>query len=135
METIKPTYTTFEQSKLLKEKGFNIICKQRYWEGYENIFHFQDSCILNNWNNYDDSSTIYFSAPEQWQVVEWLRINHGIWASPGIINLNGVVKWFPICFKFVNGLLEIRKDIDGNFDTPQEAYSAAFDYILTNNLI
>jgi hypothetical protein len=56
----------------------------------------------------------------------------GICVSPGIITLNGVVKWFPRYFKFVNGLLEIPKDIDGNFDTPQEAYSAAFDYILTN---
>jgi hypothetical protein len=129
MEIIKPTYTTFEQSKLLKEKGFNIICKQRYWEGYENIFHFQDSCILNNWNNYDDSSTIYFSSPEQWQVVEWLRINYGIWVSAQPNEPFTDDDW---CMKiFKNNKLAISLE---GYDSPQEAYSAAFDYIL-NNLI
>ena len=128
METIKPTYTTFGQSKWLKEKAFNEKCETSYYTHYEKL-------MIEN-NGVTKITPMHnYSRPEQWQVVEWLRINHGIWVSPGIINLNGVVKWFPICFKFVNGLLEIPKDIDGNFNSPQEAYSAAFDYIKENNLI
>ena len=29
---IKPTYVTFEQAKLLKEKGFNVNCLNAYAE-------------------------------------------------------------------------------------------------------
>ena len=128
---MKAHYATFEQSKLLKEKGFdNIECSGYYHicVGYKIGYAF----CYSNINKQSDSVLL---APEKWQVIEWLRINHGIWVSPGIITLNGVVKWFPRYFKFANALLEIPKDIDGNFDTPQEAYSAAFDYIINNNLI
>jgi hypothetical protein len=128
---IEPTYITFEQAKWLQEKGFDVPTY-----GYYNGLNF----YLGEYKNHSQTTIGdtpmhkrligYVSAPEQWQVVEWLRVNHGIWVSPGIITLNGVAKWFARYFKVVNGLLEIPKDIDDNFDTPQEAYSALFDYIL-----
>jgi hypothetical protein len=128
MNNIEPKYSTFEQAKWLKEKGFNLPTLNWYHRGNKK---FNTNDLLFSMNKLTDN----YSAPEQWQVVEFLRINHGIWVSPGIITLNGVVKWFPRYFKFASTLLEISEDIDGNFDTPQEAYSAAFDYIKDNNLI
>ena len=121
MNNIEPKYVTFEQAKyldypFLTETGYSFD---------KNIIQRKGYIATNGWIN----------RPEQWQVCEWLRVNHGIWVSPGIITLNGVVKWFPRYFKFASTLLEISEDIDGNFDTPQEAYSAAFDYIKDNNLI
>jgi hypothetical protein len=134
---IKPAYVTFEQAKWLKEKGFDVPCKQRFWVGFEGDVHFQDDCLLLNWNNYDDSSTIYFSAPEQWVVVEWLKINHGIWVFPEwqcgrknwIFNIEKLNSY--------DETIEIQKNYykelgEAEYNSPQEAYSAAFDYILTN---
>ena len=78
--------------------------------------------------------------PEQWQVVEWLTINHGIWVSVDwmtrtkpahsgyICHLRGTVK--PLNddnFIVVNDTLFPGYEV---FASPQDAYSAAFDYIL-----
>jgi hypothetical protein len=75
------------------------------------------------------------TAPEQWQVIEWLRINHGIWVSVKIIKWNyekDIIKFnYNICKLNSNNPSNII-DFQYNFDTPQAAYSAAFDYILTN---
>lgn len=135
---IEPTYLTFEQAKLLKEKGFDLPCKQRFWVGYENQEHFQDNCTNENWNNYDDSSTIYYSAPEQWQVVEWLRINHNIDLQV-ICNYSKLGRTYRMGIIFINKKNKIDtifirpKDYEHEFiefNSPQEAYSAAFDYVL-----
>lgn len=126
---IQPTYISFEQAKLLKEKGFDKECKQRYFIATnidEESFPFlQEDCALHNWNDYDDSSTVYYSAPEQYQLIEWLKVNHGIWVTV-IPNITGT-KWKPV-------LMKVGKDDlydEFAFNSPQEAYSAAFDYILT----
>lgn len=135
---IEPHYVDFATAKWLKEKGFDVPCKQRFWVGFENEEHFQGDCISNNWNDYDDSSTVYYSVPEQHQVIEWLRINHGIWIQVNIsrygifycnILQNQLTKNInlPMSYEMVCQL--------NDFNTPQEAYSAAFDYIRLNNLI
>jgi hypothetical protein len=61
---------------------------------------------------------------------EWLRINHSIWVN----TITEDNKWSYGIYKTVNsyGVLSTENLI---FNSPQEAYSAAFDYILNNNLI
>lgn len=133
---IKPSYVSFEQAKLLKEKGFDEVCSNAY-----NLNGLQ---YINGWCEYidDDDLTIRnsvikskdVSAPEQHIVVEWLRINHGIWISVNTIEYG---KW---CFNYKK--LEPNKDYPvlnvigkyslKDFNSPQEAYSAAFDYVLKN---
>jgi hypothetical protein len=114
METIKPTYVTFEQAKLLKEEGFD--------EKTQTIFQYSA-----DWNKVETNPKYYVdgcsqcSRPEQWQVVEWLRVNHNIW----IYVFRSKEGYF---YNIVTG------KNDPVFETPQEAYSAAFDYVL-NNLI
>jgi hypothetical protein len=83
----------------------------------------------------DNGGIKSYLAPEQWQVVEWLRINYGIWISVDMIYEKNQTK-----FNFsINK--ENVKSIDSNvpfgvgkydleYSTPQEAYSAAFDLIL-----
>jgi len=131
---IQPTYVTFEQARWLKEKGFNV-----------KVISFFDNDILSepkdrkvdkftiynpiNWNAIRPH---YYSRPEQWQVVEWLRVNHNIWIEVhGWTNQPVGDEVWKECYQaFING--------DATnvfiFKTPQEAYSAAFDYVL-NNLI
>lgn len=83
------------------------------------------------------------SAPEQHQVVEWLRVNHGINVLP-IENYtypNEIKNRWK--YQIINKQEKDRDifnkkffiEVDYEFQSPQEAYSAAFDYILNNNLI
>ena len=106
--SIEPTYITFEQAKWIKEKGFKNI-----------EIDYGLNQMLNNCN-----------PPEQWEVVEWLRVNHGIWVFVGADAFNKKKFWGSV----LN--LTTDKNKQTRFcSTPQEAYSAAFDYIKDNNLI
>jgi hypothetical protein len=136
---VKPTYVTFEQAKRLKEKGlyFPLSSDNYYWTSDgERIASY-------NWFTPEELSN-YVDSLQQWQVVEWLRVNHGIWI--------GLVADCDYKFKFeINtwSWYELEKshrlghrvlgetmwDTSSKpFDSPQEAYSAAFSYVL-NNLI
>jgi hypothetical protein len=146
-QEIKPTHVTFEQYEsycdlkllqLLYDKGFrfkleteghrviNNLAEQRFNEG--------DVSYCNNYITYS-------------VVVEWLRINHGIW-----INVYYKPKYKQYDYSVVNInwneeelSKNLKKDIDEilenifkekkKYDSPQEAYSAAIDYIKNNNLI
>jgi signal peptidase I len=95
---IKPTYVTFEQAKLLKEKGFEV---KEVRGGY--------------------------LVPEQWQVVEWLRVKHGIWTVVNWGTNNDEVVWYYGISKIGINSAFMEKPY---YKTPQEAISAAFDYCL-----
>lgn len=122
---IEPAYVSFEQAKLLKEKGFNIVTRSKYIKE-----KFIEDHFLHNYNSlsgnggYEEYS-ILFACPEQWQVVEWLRVKYGIWVA-AIPNIKGD-KWKPILMK------TDKDDIydEFAFNSPEEACSAAFDYVLT----
>ena len=123
MDKIEPTYVIFEQAKWLKEKGFDVPTKA-FYDLYNNPNNKELSySVPDNWNDYKS-----YSAPEQWQVVEWLRLNHGIWVSVSVED----DKWFYGVKKIFNQYDVISNVIP--YKSPQEAYSAAFDYIF-NNLI
>jgi hypothetical protein len=119
MNNIEPKYVTFEQAKWLKEIGFDENCK--------NVVENNEFFIHNGFDT--KNSEIIPSAciiPEQWQVVEWLRIYHGIWVEVR-------------CFKSGNcgfSIWLIKEDYYEiervEYRSPQEAYSAAFDYIKEN---
>jgi hypothetical protein len=147
MKEIKPTYITFEQAKWLKEKGFDESCRMLINGAYE-PFHLN----LIETQYFQNNSVLLkdcYSAPEQWQVVEWLRFNHDIWVS--VIKIDGFqdLYYYTITGSsefFNNGRTITVEEWDDEtcdkmgynnkyFNSPQEAYSAAFDYIKDNNLI
>ena len=137
MNNIEPKYVTFEQAKWLKEIGFH----EETWQSYRTIEHTEER--LNWWKvgelnkpmycKLSDSNDAHYgicSAPEQWQVVEFLRINHGIWVFVAREPETGV--YYPN--------IDVNKgdkyfDKFDDYNSPQEAYSVAFDYIKDNNLI
>ena len=191
---IKPTYVDFNTAKLLKSKGFNLKTNCYYYEdGQFREYYIEDFVgmdygskyvveieeFFHNWNDdyvtKKDGSRCFgcgknkgyfetFSAPEQHVVVEWLRINHGIWIciNPAITEKKTKYYFYSIskednldasdwqklsgevmqaCYQDVEGnfinydLYEIKVfEMGFGFKTPQECYSAAFDYVL-NNLI
>jgi hypothetical protein len=126
---IKPTYVTREQANRLKEKEFDLPT-YAYYSG----LNFYTGEYKNHSQTTIGDTPMhkmligYTSAPEQWQVVEWLRVNHGI--------------WIYCKYQKRGTVIFIIEDLQGNnitispdLNSPQEAYSAAFDYIKNNNLI
>jgi hypothetical protein len=130
MNEVKPTYVTFEQAKWLKKNGFNVKSKYHY----PNLSAKQEICLLTDWNSFTDMSgnSEYYTAPEQWQVVEWLRVNHNIWIEVKSPDTKDMGYYFSIHKPYSFGSYGAN---DKFYDTPQQAYSAAFDYIKENNLI
>jgi hypothetical protein len=117
---IKPVYVTFEQAKWLKEKGFDEEC----------LYYFKKdgthSLVISD-DNYE------CQRPEQWQVVEWLRINHGIWVWVRPYKDHAADNNDPIEHQmnvYKNGVT-----VSKEFNSHEEAYSAAFDYIKEKGLI
>ena len=136
-----PTYVTFKQAVALKDKGFDEELNTVY-----NLKSEPTKSYYNTMKNSDIEHGTICTRPEQWMVVEWLRVNHGIWISvnPDIIEYNNskdTIEWMfkvyrlPVYLK--NG--KIWGTIDnGRYDdiyyysTPENACSAAWDDILTN---
>jgi hypothetical protein len=129
-QEIQPTYVTYKQAFWLKEKGFDEPCKNlingAYAPHHLNITELgylqQNSEILEN----------CYTIPEQWLVIEWLRVNHGIWVC---VSINGLDKTFNFDIHNYKQKGSLGNIINGGYNLPQEAYSAAFDYIISNNLI
>jgi hypothetical protein len=130
MNNIQPKYSTFEQAKWLKEIGFNEKCETSYYTHYEKL-------MIENNGATKITPMHNYSRPEQWQVVEWLRVNHGIWIEASLIK---DFTYTPLKIFWYGRIINLNKEEDDihnteEFNTPQEAYSAAFDYIKENNLI
>jgi hypothetical protein len=176
MTEIKPTYATFEQAKLLKEKEFNSHVTHYYFEDgefkehslkgtngyYGEEYEFNLSEFNENWNDKwltkksgnrcfgcskDRGYFETYSAPEQWQVVEWLLNKYSIDVSvygelpylfhPGDENGDGELQWhfeYRIIQKKNSQKCEVVEPKNW-FNSKQEAYSAAFDYIIETRLI
>jgi hypothetical protein len=131
---IEPHYVNFNTAKWLKEKGFDIDCKMCVEDEGERPLPFNCGNTIHK-----NSLHPYYSAPEQWQVVEFLRINHGIWIEVRHIKTFGVNRFHLIIWKYgEEDYHTIHCDNGVGYevwDTPQAAYNAAFDYIKDKNLI
>lgn len=126
------------------EKSFNMNINSYDWAKLSFDEEKKLKKELPNYNDGDFEFLVYqdiISAPEQHVVVEWLRVNHGI--DFNISRLpSGAVKVSKEKGKNIlkNYAIWLSKQdlnpkvINQTFygDTPQEAYSAAFDYVLTN---
>ena len=162
-QEIKPAYVTFEQAKRLKEKGFDGPCTAFYDEedNSNQIYYY---CNANRnvtgdiscWHDdllavtnteldelgafcyKDEEETESYerlTAPEQHQIVEWLRINHGIWVR---VEPDWDGMWWAQIKSNSIPHARIGKwqviTACAPYNSPQEAYSAAFDYVLNNLL-
>ncbi len=124
-------YVTFEQAKWLNSKGFDKSCKM-VWDNWGHLEEWEDE---NPHKNSTKNGSVYYSAPDQHQVVEWLFDQHGIWISVDKQNYKRF-KWRVSNINLRNDAISDLIEKSGfNCDTSQQAYSAAFDYIKDNNLI
>lgn len=134
-------FVPYELAAKLKEKGFDEEC----FKAYRNSDGEEYLMSLGIWRNGSphDNHPEFAAAPLYQQVVEWLRVVHGINILP-IENYRYpdsiMERWkYQIVNKqekdrdIFNKKFYIESDFE--FNSPQETYSAAFDYILNNNLI
>ena len=135
---IEPTYITFKQAKLLKEKGY-IQKPTKLSEPYYNyngelngdMLEYIKSYVAKNKKDLLKYSSV--AAPEQWKVVEWLRVEYGIWIEVGVGNLFYKDKFYVLIKKYDIGRWELSpldNKTHSPYNSPQEAYSSAFDYTL-----
>jgi hypothetical protein len=133
MEQIQPSYATPEQAKKLKEKGFNVECRNYYlekdkalYEGFEDEYWGDYRCI--NWNV--DVIGIkpfrgFVSAPEQWQIVEWASLVHNIDIEARPVRYAGDTKTSHYS-SYINGcIVNMSK-----FSTRKDALSEAINEFL-----
>ena len=144
---------TFEIAKLLKEKGFGLsdddyIQLPRFYEenadyveyavhvgkkynpshnhlGADTIEDFKAHLTM-----IDNSLDSIYLAPTIAEVVMWLYKKHGIWID---------VRYMDDILNFGYTITTIKDNTEQygiyKFNYPQQAYSAAIDYILLNNII
>jgi len=131
-------YVTFEQAKLIKSKGGIKFDSNRYYtkkgelricQTFSQAYH---SIVAGRGTD--------VPAPTQSDVVEWVRVNHGIWVDV-TCDVYGN-EWFATlaaCSEKTWNDSNKRHDIYSAHrefykacKKPHEAYEGAFDYILTN---
>lgn len=111
----------FHTAKLLKEKGFNEPCGDRFDEN--GIPTATKLGMHMHPNNYSDS----YSAPRISDIVDWLLEKHGIWIS---VFTNSSGKFNYLITK--TNSKEMIDELNTKFDTPKEAYLSAIEYTLKN---
>lgn len=114
----------FELAKLLKEKEFNIPQLYFYIDG--DISWKVDNTRCRNQIEGE------YAAPTIAEVVMWLYEKHGIWIKNDVISINRVIKFYSSYYKINDGLTQLPIQLDGNFNSPTEAYQAAIEYVLKN---
>lgn len=131
MSKIKRAFVTFEQAKLLWENKFFNADVLKWWITFNG--HTEPSLI-----NYRAHNDAFIQAPEHWQVIEWLRITHNIWVEVHHIVTNGVNRFHLIIWRYTESDYRTIHCSNGVgyevYDNPQEAYSAAIDYVLKDML-
>ena len=119
---IEETYCSFKVAKLLKEKGFDEDCYQKYDDtGY---------LSLNNVgyiNSEKPSEDFYALAPTQQMAMTWLREVHKI---------HIVIGWLPNSKLFFTHICDMNsgypKRNPHEYTSYEEAVEAALKYVLEN---
>jgi hypothetical protein len=126
---IKPAYTTFEQSKMLEEKGANLSTSYNEHCGEKEYYHKQtgEVKLYSYFNSFENMIPI----PQQWQVVEWLRIKHNIFINVKRSTRFKDGKSLVYYYGVAHTEHTEQFDYDG-YETPQEAISSVIDYVFKN---
>lgn len=151
---IQESYCSFEVSKLLKEKGFDVMWRQHYelaltskkdkQDGYSGPFGWKkgELNVQNHYNTnsslssyYDDKNWYACSRPTHTIAIEWLRVNFGLVISsyPHYLKWSYTIDKIDETNKYnYVGITNGRNINPENFNSPQETIEAALKYVLTS---
>lgn len=121
---IEEDYVSFETAKLLKEKGFDGICRTAY-ETITNE-HEVEQCSLSSWGKLNQAKR-----PTLQMAMKWLREVYNIDIMVWVENYNGVKRYTSDCWKDV---VQVDSQIHRSkrFPSYEEACEAAIKYCLEN---
>lgn len=144
-------YVSFETAKLLKEKGFNEVCRAfwKEWDGQIMLCHCSSGhvfewCHNSMLENYNDEEETNIAAPTLQMAMKWLREMHNIHIGDNITYTEDPEKFPPKYYVYVSdtktGDTLIKKECclaqknltPKSFDSPEEACEAAIKYCLEN---
>lgn len=120
---ITEDYVSYEVAKLLKEKGFNIICDKVYRENDSSYL-----CPIEYCMNLKGEG--YYLAPTLQMAMKWLREVHGI-AIETMLLSNG---WFCQIERILEGFCKEYIDETDSYKTYEKAVESAIKYCLENLL-
>ena len=117
---LQESYCSFELSKLLKEKGFDVPIDTYFHD--ENDFVCEN--YVTNWNAKEE----YVSRPSQALAMKWLREVHGIHI---VIEYHevGNLKCYTWLVKNGRGRMYLHQKVETTYE---EAVEAAINYSLEN---
>lgn len=122
---IMESYCSFEVSKLLKEKGFNVYSLKGY-DVFRKIVVFQGGQEpMRNTENYHRIHKVC-TAPTHTLGIEWIRVNFRIWIYVDAIPDN---EYSGVVIDISN---RYQLTTIGVYTSPQEATEAALLYTLKN---
>lgn len=124
---ITEDYCSYEVSKLLKEKGFNVPCLAHWHIGNDGHEKFSDYPF--NWNEKVKNDLGWLSCPTHQMAMKWLREKDVIIViQPEYFNVEskcsawGVDMWAD----------DNYEKLQGDFPTYEQATEAAIKYALEN---
>lgn len=123
MVTITEDYVSFETAKLLKEKGFDELCYQKYDSDGE--LSFNHVGYVNSEKSCDD---FYALAPTLQMAMKWLREIHNLYIDIRI-NINNSLYSFKI---YSVGISGARAFTEYKIKLYEEACEAGIKYCLEN---
>ena len=121
---ITPHHVNFEFAKFLKEKGFQESCRDFY---LDESFKFDD-IKYGDYTNHNANDK-KFSAPEHWQVLDWLTTNHTIHVFADCKIKKGIASYW---WNIKGNKLDRWSKHSSHFNSPNDAIDAAFNYIREN---
>ena len=128
---ITEDYVSFETAKLLKEKGFDEPCNNRYYETHFGFDLGLDPGYTNShWEDwYKNMGVRNYSAPTLQMAMKWLRV-HNIFISIECCTYPTLNKatWIPDITTFES----VFPDSAVECNTYEEACEAAIKYCLEN---
>jgi hypothetical protein len=127
MTTITEDYVSFEIAKLLKEKGFDELCYQKYDdEGYLSFNHVG---YINSDKPCDD---FYALAPTLQMAMKWLREKHGIYIDISIYVITKDILKYNINVYYKNDSIYLGIHLTKECSKYEQACEAAIKYCLEN---
>ena len=125
---ITEDYVSFETAKLLKDKGFNGVCRYYYPDSHTQLISYVD-CKQSDM--FGPEACI---APTLQMAMKWLREVHGVYIEIPIVGMEweSPTKWYYGWRCQTKDVIDRPRSKDADYPTYEQAVEAALKYSLEN---
>lgn len=132
---LKDNFCSFDLSYKLRAKNINFNTDTYFYHGMLDVLP-QKSVVTKDFVNSHTLGAAITPRPTHSMLLAWLRIKYKLWVDVGYEPKDNSseepqeVTWWSFISQI--GVLSTDKPLFENFGSPEEAYEAAFNYILDN---